>query len=95
MLFKLIKSEMERKEPMVKKLIDTGNAILKESTNSITNATDLALILIGINTKWANLAKRVEAKNEFFTEMGECISELRRKFSFHVTHLTCTNKISI
>ena len=51
--------------------------MLKNSSANSSNVTDLAHNMISINTKWTNLIKKVEFKNNFFTEMGELINELR------------------
>jgi hypothetical protein len=75
--YKQLKSELERKEPQIKHIIDTGNDMLKNSSANSSNVTDLAHNMISINTKWTNLIKKVEFKNNFFTEMGELINELR------------------
>ncbi len=75
--YKQLKSELERKEPQIKHIIDTGNDMLKNSSASSSNVTDLAQNMISINTKWTNLIKKVEFKNNFFSEMGDLINELR------------------
>ncbi len=75
--YKQLKSELERKEPQIKHIIDTGNDMLKNSSANSSNVTDLAHNMISINTKWTNLIKKVDFKNTFFSEMGELINELR------------------
>ena len=71
--YKQIKSEIERKETAVKRVLDNGNEMLKSSTN----VADLARNMININNKWSNLNRRVEFKNSLFTQLDEYINELR------------------
>ena len=71
--YKQIKSEIERKETSVKRVLDNGNEMLKNSTN----VADLARNMININNKWSNLNRRVEFKNSLFTQLDEYINELR------------------
>lgn len=74
-----MKSEIDRKESAVKKLLDAGNDMLKNSTSSLSNAKELAKNLININTKWTNLNKKIDAKNRLFAQLADYINELRRK----------------
>jgi DNA repair exonuclease SbcCD ATPase subunit len=80
--YKQLKSELERKESQVKRILETGNEMLKTSTGGIANVADLARNMIAINTKWSNLHKKVDAKNRLFTQFSEQINELRRKYPY-------------
>jgi hypothetical protein len=74
-----LKSEIDRREPEVKRILETGNEMLKNSTGGVSNVADLARSMININTKWSNLNKRVDSKNKLFTQLSEYVNELRRK----------------
>ncbi len=74
-----MKSEIDRREPEVKRILETGNEMLKNSTGGVSNVADLARSMININTKWSNLNKRVDSKNKLFTQLSEYVNELRRK----------------
>lgn len=77
-----MKSEIDRKESAIKKLLDAGNDMLKNSTSSLSNAKELAKNLININTKWNNLNKKIDAKNRLFAQLADYINELRRNKTF-------------
>jgi hypothetical protein len=76
---KQIKSEIERKEPEVKRIIDIGNDMLKNSAGGVSNVADLARSLININNKWGNLNRKVDMKNKIYNQFSDCVNELRRK----------------
>jgi DNA repair exonuclease SbcCD ATPase subunit len=90
--YKQIKAELERKEHQVTRCLEAGNEMLKNSSNnssngseansSIPDLSELARNLSSINAKWANLNKRIEAKNKFFALMSEYVAELRRNLLF-------------
>jgi hypothetical protein len=78
---KQLKSEIDRKESSIKKLLDAGNEMLKNSTGGLSNAKELAKNLININTKWNNLNKKIDSKNRLFAQLADYINELRRKMN--------------
>lgn len=90
--YKQLKSEIDRKEGAIKKLLDAGNDMLKNSTGSLSNAKELAKNLININTKWNNLNKKIDTKNRLFAQLADYINELRRIYplflSLHTTFST-------
>lgn len=63
----------------MKRILETGNEMLKNSTGGVSNVADLARSMININTKWSNLNKKVDSKNKLFTQLSEYVNELRRK----------------
>ena len=83
-IYKQMKSEIDRREPEVKRILETGNEMLKNSTGGVSNVADLARSMININTKWSNLNKRVDSKNKLFTQLSEYANELRRKLVYFV-----------
>lgn len=74
-----MKSEIDRKESAVKKLLDAGNDMIRNSTSSISNTKELAKNLINLNGKWTNLNVKIDAKNRLFAQLADHINELRRK----------------
>ena len=83
-IYKQMKSEIDRREPEVKRILETGNEMLKNSTGGVSNVADLARSMININTKWSNLNKRVDSKNKLFTQLSEYANELRRKLVYFI-----------
>ena len=65
----------------MRRILDNGNDMLKNSSGGVSNVADLARNMINLNAKWSNLNKRVEAKNKTYIQLGEYINELRRKLT--------------
>jgi len=76
--YKQIKSEIERKEAHVKRVLDNGNEMLKSTSTSVANGNELARNLMSINQKWSHLNKKIDVKNQLFAQLSEYINELRR-----------------
>jgi dystrophin len=75
--YKQIKSEIERKESHVKRVLDNGNEMLKSASASVANVNELARNLMSINQKWSNLNKKIDVKNKLFAQLSDYINELR------------------
>ena len=71
--------QIDRRNAEVKRIIDTGNEMLKNSAGGVSNVADLARCLININNKWGNLNMKVDAKNKLFDQLSEYVNELRRE----------------
>jgi chromosome segregation ATPase len=80
--YKQLKTDIDRREPEVKRILETGNDMLKNSSGGVSNVADLARSMININTKWSNLNKKVDSKNKLFTQLNDYVNELRRKFIY-------------
>jgi hypothetical protein len=76
-----IKHDIDRKEPEIKNIFDTGNDLLKNSSSTGTVA-DLARNMINLNTKWTNFYKKADLKYKYFNELNDLIIELKRKIIF-------------
>lgn len=76
--YKQMKAEIERRNDEVKRIIDTGNDMLKNSSGGVSNVADLARCLVNINNKWANLNMKVDAKNKLFDQLSEWVNDLRQ-----------------
>jgi len=76
--YRQMRSEIERRSGEVKRIIDTGNDMLKNSSGGVSNVADLAKCLININNKWSILCQKVDLKNKFFDQMTDYVNELRQ-----------------
>lgn len=79
--YKQLKSEIEHRDSEVKRIIDTGNEMLKNSSGGVSSVADLARCLIEINNKWGNLNKKVDAKNNLYNQLSAYVNELRRNLN--------------
>ncbi len=79
--YRQMRSEIERRSGDVKRVIDTGNDMLKNSSGGVSNVAELAKCLININNKWGVLCQKVDSKNKFFDQMTDYVNELRRKLA--------------
>lgn len=75
----------------VKKVIESGNEMLKNATSRVNNLAELAKNMTNLNTKWSHLDKKIDAKNKQFSQLGEYINELRRKMKFTISVLAFIN----
>ena len=75
---KQMRSDLDQREPKVKRVLETGNEMLKAASGGLSNATHLAQSIININTKWNDLNNRVDAKKKQFAQLNDYLNELRR-----------------
>ncbi|CAF0734079.1 unnamed protein product [Brachionus calyciflorus] len=76
--YKQIKSEIERKAPEVKQLIENGNEMIKTTNSGITAITELANNMSNLNSNWTSLNQKIDAKLKDFTKLESYINELRQ-----------------
>lgn len=77
--YKQLKTEIDQKEIVVKKIIENGNEMLKNSSTSINYISEFASKMVNFNSKWSNLKKMVDFKIKELNQLEEFINELRRK----------------
>ena len=75
-----MKSELERRELQINRILENGNEMLK---NSEGDSSNLARRLKSLNTKWSNLSKKCDDRNKIFTMLSQYVNELKREFKIH------------